>query len=151
MQAVPSRSRAVHPRLLAIGVILLAGCTGWGSPIAESPTTAQASPSQSPTPSSPATTTPSRPPALDQSLYGLVTAENRTAYADQQSLVYENGSVQVVIKVASGRSLPTDLAVDVELRSGSRIQGSVAVDDLIGLARHENVTTVKPPTRPQAT
>lgn len=80
-----------------------------------------------------------------------MTAENRTAYADRNGLAYEDGSVRVVIDLASGRSLPSGYDVTVEVRSGTLVQGSVAVDDLVGLARHENVTAVRPPSRPQPT
>lgn len=143
------RARQLLAGLFAVGLLFLAGCTGPGSPVSDSPT-AEAPPSESPTTTG-ATATPTRPPDLDRRLYDLVTAENRTAYAAQHDLAYENGSVQVVIELAEGRSLPSDYEVAVEVRDDGRVQGAVAVDDLIGLARHENVTAVRPPSRPQPT
>ncbi|MFA1611560.1 hypothetical protein [Halobellus rubicundus] len=144
------RARDPLPPLLAVGLVLLAGCTGWGSPISDPTATTRASPTQSPTATT-AAATPSRPPDLDRRLYDLATAENRTAYADPHGLVYEDGSVQAVIELAGGRALPDGYGVTVELRRDGLVQGFVAVDDLVGLARHENVTAVRPPSRPQPT
>jgi len=96
-----------------------------------------------------ATPTPSNHPDLDSRLYGLVVADDRSDYADREGLIYENNSVQVVIELEPGASLPTRGDIVVELRHDNLVQGFVSVEALIPLARDNNVSAVRPPTEPQ--
>ena len=130
--------------VIVVFLVVFAGCSG-------SPQTA-ATPTPEPTRTGTATTTqPSHPPNLDQRLYGLVTADDRSEYASKAGLTYDNGSVQIVVELTAGASLPEGYDVRVELQQGQLVQGYVAVDQLVGLSRHENVSAVRLPKEPQPT
>ena len=130
--------------VIIVFLIVFAGCAG-SSQTAETPALEH-------TRTGTATTTqPSHPPNLDQRLYGVVTADNRSDYASKAGLAYDNGSVRVVVELTPGASLPEGYDVRVELRQGQLVQGYVAVDQLVGLSRHENVSAVRPPKEPQPT
>lgn len=90
----------------------------------------------------------SRPDALESGLYGLVTADDRTAYADIWNLEYRDGSVEVVVELRDNRELPDEFDVEVRSRYEHLVQASVAVDDLVPLSEHENVRFVRTPYRP---
>lgn len=153
--------------IVVVSLILVAGCAGAVSPTKNSTsTTPETSPTPVPqTPVASSTTTPTitpstvdtdtptpaQPPALDPQLYQLVIADNRSDYAEQQGLTYRNGSVQAVIELETGASLPERFAVDVELRHDRLIQGYVPVESLVPLAKHGNVSAVRPPNKPQPT
>ncbi|RLM57246.1 hypothetical protein DVK02_05550 [Halobellus sp. Atlit-31R] len=126
-------------------LVVLTGCTG--SPQSAGTSTPESTQVATPT----QTHSPARPASLDQRLYGLATAEDPAAYASETGLTYHDGSVEVVIELTASASLPESYDVRVELRQGRLVQGYVAVDDLVSLARHENVSVVRPPKEPQPT
>lgn len=92
----------------------------------------------------------SQPDALESSLYGLVAAENRTAYAETWDLTFRNGSVEVVVELRDGRQLPDEFDGSVQSRYENLVQATVSVDELVALSEHENVSFVRSPRRADA-
>lgn len=148
----------------ALGVlVLLAGCIGVSPPTADEagptglwgePTSAQQfstdcgsgtlAEGQTPAPRS------DKPPeALDSRLYGLVTAENRSAYASDHDLRFENGSVLAVVELRPNRTLPAGFVMRVRARSGNLVQAEVPVCGLVPISEHRNVSFVRPPVEPE--
>lgn len=124
---------SVYLTLLAC-TLLLSGCNGVATdeyPLSETNRTE--------------TVTPERPSALADPLYGLVTADNRTAYADRRGLSYQNGSVRARIKLAENATLPRKFDFETESRAGNRVIATVPVDQLVPLAKHRNTTFVRAP------
>jgi hypothetical protein len=93
---------------------------------------------------------PTRHPSLDSRLVGLLTADNRTAYADSHDLDLRNDSVLVVLELRPNRSLPTEFDVTVRARHENLVQARVPLDSLVTLAEHPNVSYVRPPREPAA-
>lgn len=90
-----------------------------------------------------------QPAALESRLYGLVTAENRTAYADSRRLDLRNGSVRVVVELRDGAELPASFDLTVESRYERLVQVFAPVDGLVPLADHGNVSYVRTPREAQ--
>ncbi len=149
------------PRSLLVAValaVVLAGCIG-AAPSVEAPApaggaTPTATPLAEPTSTHPTMTdapdrtpVPDKHPSLDSGLVGLVNADNRTAYANTRGLELRDGRVQVVVELVDGRDFPDGFDLTVEVRAGGRVQALVAVDDLVALAEHGNVSFVQPPSR----
>lgn len=99
-------------------------------------------------PSGTATDVPDQPPALESVLYGLVTAENRTAYAADRDLTLRDDKVRVVIELHSGTEVPPAFDVTVETRYENLVQAFVPVCELVPLSEHENVSFVRSPQQP---
>jgi hypothetical protein len=90
----------------------------------------------------------SRPDALESSLYGLVTADDRAAYAETWNLNYRDGRVAVVVELQENRELPDEFDVEVRSRYEHLVQATVPVDELVALSEHENVSFVRRPREP---
>lgn len=90
----------------------------------------------------------SRPDALESSLYGLVTADDRAAYAETWNLNYRDGRVAVVVELRENRELPDEFDVSIETRYEHLVQATVPVDELVALSEHENVSFVRTPREP---
>lgn len=93
--------------------------------------------------------TESPPNELESTLVELTNATDRATFAQDHNLVYENGSVEVVIRVADGATLPDMDAIDIKIRSGPQVQAFVKVDSLDTVASHSNVSAVRTPARPR--
>lgn len=139
-------SRRLRVTVAVAAVMVLASVAGCAGPTDGSATPADTPASDTTTAT---TTTPSRPPALDSTLYQVVTAENRSAVADQYGLEYRNGSISVVVELEAGASLPEGYDINVHQRHERLVEASVAVDDLVDLAREDAVAAIRPPTQPQ--
>lgn len=166
------RSTGSRLAVSLLGAVLLAGCVSPGSP---SSTTSAPSTSTAPTVESRTATTDipdgtttdtlgsnatlthgsnvtigegDQPAALESRLYGLVTAENRTAYAAARGLDLRNGSVLVVVELRPGRELPASFDVTVRSRYENLVQAFVPVGDLVPIAEHGNVSFVRTPHEP---
>lgn len=163
--------RGLVPVLGAL--VVLAGCVSPGAPDGASPET-PSTPTDAPgrsaattagnatTGSDPAATTVvpdatlthapnvtpgkgDQPDALESGLYGLVVAENRSAYAATRDLRLRNGSVLVVVELHEGKPLPREFDLDVRTTYENLVQAFVPVDDLVPLAEHGNVSFVRTP------
>lgn len=86
-----------------------------------------------------------RPTSIDSTLYGLTTTANRTAYADRNGYRLRDGTVEVSVRLAPNASMPDDPVIQDAGAYGDRVVGYVAVDDLVALARHRNVSYVETP------
>lgn len=168
--AAPDR-RGLVPVLGAL--VVLAGCVSPGTPDGASPATpAPSTPTDAPgrsatatsnaTPGANATSAPDvnvtlthapdatpgkgdQPDALESRLYGLVVAENRSAYAEARDLRLRNGSALVVVELHEGAAPPREFDLDVRTRYENLVRAFVPVDDLVPLAEHENVSFVRTP------
>ena len=137
----------------------LSGCLG-GRPNADAGTSGKTGGTGGETTRTATTTTPSPSDAgavsedarrrLDGRLVGLVEAGDRTAYADDHDLRYDDGRVLVVVELESGADLPPSPSVDATARRGSLVEGRVAVTDLTALATAGGVRYVRPPRAPAA-
>lgn len=155
--------------LSLLGVVLLAGClspTGGVRDAATGPTaaggsatgddrTTVASGTSEPCRRSTATETQNasrrsadRPEALESRLYGLVTAENRTAYAADRELSLRDGRVLVEIGLRDGAALPAGIDLEETARHDDLVEGYVPVCQLVPLADAEGITYVQSPRRP---
>lgn len=146
----PLSRRAGIPVVLGF-VLLLAGCTSSGLSTSGSPTpttdvVTDGGPSQEP--SETHTDVPAQPPELESVLYGLVTADNRTAYAANRDLTLREGRVEVTFELQPGTEIPPAFDLTVETRHEELVQAFVPVSELIPLAEHENVKFVRAPRRP---
>lgn len=88
--------------------------------------------------------------ALFPPLPGLISAKNRTSYASNHSLQYENGNVVVEV-ILTGREQPTEYLESIEQQQGSLLRGGVAVKNLQSLADDPRVKAVRQPAQPKAT
>ncbi|GGN94984.1 hypothetical protein GCM10009030_21920 [Haloarcula pellucida] len=96
----------------------------------------------------PRQTTPAQPAGLDDRLYELTRADNRTRYAESHGLRLQNGSVQAVVILTANSTLPQGYGITVDIRSDDRVQGWVPVDSLVDVTQDRNVSRVEPPLRP---
>lgn len=174
----PSATARALPAAVAGLLVLLAGCGGPVAPSVDAPapagadagsptattsaatdaTHAQTTGTDSPTRGTDApmtdsdptdrTPSPEKHPSLASALVGLVDAGDRAAYAERHGLELRNGSVGAVVELVDGRDLPAGFDVAVEVRAGGDVQALVAVEDLVALAEHGNVSFVRPPDRP---
>lgn len=88
--------------------------------------------------------------ALYPPLPGLITAENRTAYAAEHDLQYEEGAVSVEVLLA-GEEQPSEYMTDIDGQYGELLRGTVAVEELRPLANDSRVRAVRRPAQPQPT
>ncbi len=117
---------------VVIALVALAGCL----------TTPATDPTETESPERGATETTSEvPAALDSQLAGLVTADNRSAYAAATGLEYERGT-------GSAGTAATDSA-DGRVRV-VLVEATVHVGDLYSLARAGGIRVVRPPRTPAA-
>lgn len=117
---------------VVIALVALAGCL----------TTPATDPTETESPERGATETTSEvPAALDSQLAGLVTADNRSAYAAATGLEYECGT-------GSAGTAATDSA-DGRVRV-VLVEATVHVGDLYSLARAGGIRVVRPPRTPAA-
>lgn len=86
-----------------------------------------------------------RPSSIDANLYGLTTTDDVEAYAARYDYAVRDGRVEVVVDLAPNRTAPRHPEITDADRYGGRVVGSVAIDELDALARHENVTHVGTP------
>ncbi|MFB6285388.1 MAG: hypothetical protein ABEK03_02255 [Candidatus Bipolaricaulia bacterium] len=92
---------------------------------------------------------------LQDRLEGLTQADDPQAYASQHNLTYENGKVQVVVKLGDQADKATfnwavsALGGQVETSYEARVQVRVPRSALMKLARHPHVTFIRAPVRPQ--
>lgn len=145
---------------IALGfLLLLAGCTSSGPSPAGAQTstdagttpgatTDQGSCGPTQTPTSGSSESADQPAHLESILYGLVEAQNRTAYASSRNLKLRNDSVQVVVELRQGAGIPHEFDVEVESRHENLVQSYVRVCHLVPLSEHENVSFVRSPRRP---
>lgn len=89
------------------------------------------------------------PDVLDSALRGFLAADNRTAYADRHGLTFEGGRVQVVVELRPRTSVPTEYDIVTELHSDDEVLARVSASGLADLSRHENVTAIRIPERPE--
>lgn len=155
--------RGLVPVLGAL--VVLAGCVSPGTPDGASPA-APEPPTPTDAPGRSATATPNatpganatlthapdatpgkgdQPDALESRLYGLVVAENRSAYAAARDLRLRNGSVHVVVELHEGKPLPREFDLDVRTTYENLVRAFVPVDDLVPVAEHGNVSFVRTP------
>lgn len=87
---------------------------------------------------------------LYEPLPGLITAENRTAYAAEHELEYETGAVVVEI-ILEGEESPTEYITTVDRQNDRLVLGTVAVEDLRPLANDSRVRAVRRPSQPRPT
>lgn len=140
-------------------LLLLAGCTSSGPSAAGNQTSTDAGtpagvsadqgscgPAQTPTSGSDESADP--PAHLESILYGLVEAENRTAYASSRDLELRNDSVLVVVELREGAEVPREFDFEVEKRHENLVQSYVRVCHLVPISEHENVSFVRMPRRP---
>jgi hypothetical protein len=85
---------------------------------------------------------------LDETLVGLVEADDRSTYADREGLAYDGGRVRVVVELRDGADPPSSPPFDATARHGSLVEGSVAVEALPSLATTDGVAYVRPPQTP---
>lgn len=85
---------------------------------------------------------------LDDTLVGLVEADDRSAYADREGLTYDEGRVLVVVELRGGADPPSSPPFDATARHGSLVEGRVAVEALPALATADGVASVRPPQTP---
>lgn len=152
-----SYSRAFRTLVASIVVVVvLAGCLGSsGDDVSRdsepSPggTTPEASPaSELTTNATPTVRTDGgskRHPSLESTLAELVDADDREDFADERGLTLRDGRVEVVVELQAGRELPEEFDVGVQSRHEHLLQAFVAVDDLVPLSEHENVSYVRLP------
>jgi len=86
--------------------------------------------------------------ALYAPLPGLISAENRTAYAAEHDLQYSDGVVSVEI-ILEGDERPTKYIAEVDGQYDELVRGTVAVEDLRPLADDSRVRAVRRPAQPQ--
>lgn len=91
---------------------------------------------------------PERSP-LSNPLPGLVEAEDRQAYADEQGLEVRDCQVKVEIELEPDGERPDEYLVETVDRYGRILVAWVEIDDLVDLALDENVRRVQPPTEPE--
>lgn len=148
--------------LAVVALVAFSGCLAAPSTDATATTNATATES----PDRAGTETASEPPAaLDGQLAGLVTADNRTAYAEANGLDYERNRtvgtatttgtdasvrVRAVVVLEANATLPEGYALDVVASADELVEVRVAADDLYPLAREDGVRFVRPPRTPAA-
>lgn len=111
-----------------------------------SPPDADTSTAPTPTTNTPMET-PSydKPPSgLDTTLYELVQADNRTAFAATHQLSLHDQTVMVEIRLRENRSIPDSPALTVTDRYDRVIEARVNVDGLISLANDESIAQIRP-------
>jgi len=83
-------------------------------------------------------------PSIESELYGLVTADDREAYAERRGIELDDGRVMVTLELE-----PEDAEVppeaDVESRFGGRANAWVHVDSVVAVAEYEQVRFVRFP------
>jgi hypothetical protein len=141
---IPGGTRATLI-ILMLCVVTLAGCassspTGTGT-LSTPTVTESAVPAKTETELQP----PPKGRALNERLFELVHSENRTVYAAQHGLTVRDGRVLVVVSLAEGTSLPAWFDTTVEVSQENERLVYVDVDDLVALAGHENVRSVRVP------
>jgi hypothetical protein len=87
-------------------------------------------------------------PGLESDLRGIVEAQNRTAYASENGLELNNGTVLVVVELSDGARMPSGFGTRTRNRNDGMVETYVPVGDLIELAGHENVSLVRKPREP---
>jgi hypothetical protein len=140
---------------VVIALVALAGCL----------TTPATDPTETESPERGATETTSEvPAALDSQLAGLVTADNRSAYAAATGLEYEretgsagtaatdsaDGRVRVVLVLAANATVPEGDNLTVVASANGLVEATVHVGDLYSLARAGGIRVVRPPRTPAA-
>jgi len=88
--------------------------------------------------------------ALYPPLPGLLTAENRTAYAAEHDLEYKGGAVDVEI-ILEGEERPTEYLESVDRQYDELVLATVAVENLRPLANDSRVRAVRQPAQPRPT
>lgn len=83
---------------------------------------------------------------LDSRFIGLVSAENRTAYALDHGLRLENDRVLALIELRMGTTFPSKFDIRIRARYENFLEGYVQVCDLVPISKHQNVSFVRPPT-----
>jgi hypothetical protein len=134
----PSRSLALTRRRLGatIVTVTLAGCTNTGQSTTAEETTS---------PSDTETTDELSHPDLAPVLTPVIAAEDPARYARERGYNVDNGAIEVVVEVREGTELPGDIVVSVVSEYENHYGAFVRFDDLLPLAKHENVTSVRPP------
>lgn len=81
-------------------------------------------------------------------LPGLITADNRSAYAEQNNLTVEDGSVEVVVVVNTSTGSTDALSqyfTTIQTTQDEQVIGFVPFDSLSDLATEEQVVIIRPP------
>lgn len=91
------------------------------------------------------------PSPLADPLPGLVEAGDRESYAQEHGLDYRTAeeTVRVEIELTDDGTAPDEYLVEVQSEYAGRILATVAVNDLVDLALHDDVRIVRPPSGPQ--
>ena len=87
------------------------------------------------------------PSDLDSRLYHLVTADNRTGYANENELVVRDGRVLVVVTLEPNASIPDRFDVQTILTRDNEVLTYVPINGLTTLARSQNISHIRPPER----
>ncbi len=90
---------------------------------------------------------PTHCPKLDSALYELMAAADRSAYARQHALQYEDGAVRVTLELASDQAvLPSSHRITIEERLERLVRALVPVDNLCELSNDPSVRMIRVPT-----
>lgn len=92
------------------------------------------------------TGTMTKHPSLESTLFELVRAENRTAFATEHGIDVRDGRVLVVVELENGTDLPDGYDPAVASEFGTSVEAYVDIDDLVSLAGEGNVRVVRTPT-----
>jgi len=123
--------------------VAMTGCITSGRIETPSPTPSK-TPSASPTPTG-APTTDATHPDLAPVLTAVITADDPAQFAKDQGYTVQNGAIEVVVDMRPGTELPRERVVSVVSSYENRYSVFVRFEDLLHLARHDKVTSVRPP------
>jgi hypothetical protein len=87
-------------------------------------------------------------PDLSVRLTHVANAANPGAYATERGYRVRDGAIQVVVEVRPDGALPDTYIESVEYRHESLYEVLVRFEDLVPLASHEAVTSVRLPVQP---
>lgn len=140
--APPTRPRTVAACLLLVVLALATGCV-------QSPDSTPA-PAAEETATDESTASPTGSDALESRLVDLASADDPAAFAADNGIDYDDGSVSVVVALREGATLPDGYDAETRLATDGRVQASVPVAELGALAAHGNVTYVRTTREPNA-
>lgn len=88
--------------------------------------------------------------ALEPPLSEVADASDPAAVAEEHDLAYEDGAVEVQLRLEADGDVPEFEGVTIEAASGQTVYATVDVSSLRTLAESDDVRTVRPPTEPAA-